>query len=209
MRRLIFDEEHETFRASVRRFFQNEIAPNGARWRAQGFVDRWAFTKAGEQGYLLPWAPEEFGGIGVDDFRYEQIVYEENIRYGETGFYLQLHSGLVAPYIRKLGTEAQKAAWLPACVKGQKILAIAMTEPGPGSDLAGLRTSAVDRGDHWLVDGAKTYISNGQLADLVIVAARTVPDRRHGIGLFVVEVEMSGFRRGQRLHQIGLHAQDT
>src|SRR5260370_14412942 len=102
MRRLIFDEEHETFRASVRRFFQFEIAPHGARWRAQGFVDRWAFTKAGEQGYLLPWAPEEFDGIGVDDFRYEQIVCEENIRYRHTGLSPQLASGLVPPYIPKL-----------------------------------------------------------------------------------------------------------
>src|SRR6202453_5495836 len=209
MRRLIFDEEHEAFRASVRRFFQNEIAPHGARWRAQGFVDRWAFTKAGEQGYLLPWAPEEFGGIGVDDFRYEQIVYEENIRYGETGFYLQLHSGLVAPYIGKLGNEEQKARWLPACVRGEKILAIAMTEPGSGSDLAGMRSTAQDCGDHWLLNGSKTYISNGQLADLVIVAARSVEGSRYGIGLFVVEADMPGFKRGKRLEKMGLDAQDT
>jgi acyl-CoA dehydrogenase len=209
LRRLIFDPEHEEFRASVRRFFQKEIAPHGARWREQGFVDRWAYTKAGEQGYLLMWAPEVFGGSEVDDFRYEQIVYEENIRHGETGFYLQLHSGLVAPYIRHLGTEAQKARWLPDCVSGRKILAIAMTEPGSGSDLAGLRTTAEDRGDHWLLKGAKTYISNGQLADLIIVAARTVPDQRYGIGLFVVEAHMEGFRRGQRLQKMGLHAQDT
>lgn len=209
MRRLIFDAEHEEFRSSVRRFFQKEIAPHGARWRAQGFVDRWAFTKAGEQGYLLMWAPEEYGGSALADFRYEQIVYEENMRHGESGFYLQLHSGLVAPYIGKLGTVEQKAAWLPACASGQKILAIAMTEPGAGSDLAGLRTTAEDRGDHWLLNGSKTYISNGQLADLVIVAARSVPDQRYGIGLFVVEADMPGFRRGQRLHKMGLHAQDT
>jgi alkylation response protein AidB-like acyl-CoA dehydrogenase len=209
MRRLIFDAEHEEFRSSVRRFFQKEIAPHGARWRAQGFVDRWAYTKAGEQGYLLMWAPEAYGGSGVTDFRYEQIVYEENMRHGESGFYLQLHSGLVAPYIGKLGSVEQKAAWLPACISGQKILAIAMTEPGSGSDLAGLRSTAVDCGDHWLLNGSKTYISNGQLADLVIVAARTVPDQRYGIGLFVVEAEMPGFRRGQRLAKMGLHAQDT
>jgi alkylation response protein AidB-like acyl-CoA dehydrogenase len=209
MRRLIFDAEHEEFRSSVRRFFQKEIAPHGARWRAQGFVDRWAFTKAGEQGYLLMWAPEEYGGSALADFRYEQIVYEENIRHGESGFYLQLHSGLVAPYIGKLGTVEQKAAWLPACASGQKILAIAMTEPGSGSDLAGLRSTAEDRGDHWLLNGSKTYISNGQLADLMIVAARSVPDQRYGIGLFVVEADMPGFRRGQRLHKMGLHAQDT
>jgi len=209
MRRLIFDAEHEEFRSSVRRFFQKEIAPHGARWRAQGIVDRWAFTKAGEQGYLLMWAPEEYGGSALTDFRYEQIVYEENIRHGESGFYIQLHSGLVAPYIGKLGTAEQKAAWLPACASGQKILAIAMTEPGSGSDLAGLRTTAEDRGDHWLLNGSKTYISNGQLADLVIVAARSVPDQRYGIGLFVVEADMPGFRRGQRLQKMGLHAQDT
>jgi alkylation response protein AidB-like acyl-CoA dehydrogenase len=209
MRRLIFDADHEEFRSSVRRFFQKEIAPHGARWRSQGFVDRWAFTRAGEQGYLLMWAPEEYGGSALEDFRYEQIVYEENIRHGETGFYLQLHSGLVAPYIRKLGTVEQKAAWLPACVSGQKILAIAMTEPGSGSDLAGLRTTAEDRGDHWLLNGSKTYISNGQLADLVVVAARTVPEQRYGIGLFVVEADMPGFRRGQPLQKMGLHAQDT
>jgi alkylation response protein AidB-like acyl-CoA dehydrogenase len=155
------------------------------------------------------WAPEEYGGSALADFRYEQIVYEENIRHGESGFYIQLHSGLVAPYIGKLGTEEQKARWLPACSSGQKILAIAMTEPGSGSDLAGLRTTAEDRGDHWLLNGSKTYISNGQLADLVIVAARSVPDQRYGIGLFVVEADMPGFRRGQRLQKMGLHAQDT
>jgi alkylation response protein AidB-like acyl-CoA dehydrogenase len=209
MRRLIFDADHEEFRASVRRFFQKEIAPHGARWRKQGFVDRWAYTKAGELGYLLMWAPEEYGGSAVTDFRYEQIVYEENMRHGESGFYLQLHSGLVAPYIGKLGSVQQKSAWLPACVSGQKILAIAMTEPGSGSDLAGMRSTAVDCGDHWLLNGAKTYISNGQLADLVIVAARTVPEQRYGIGLFVVEADMPGFRRGQRLEKMGLHAQDT
>src|ERR1700722_12923775 len=209
MRRLIFDAEHEEFRSSVRRFFQKEIAPHGARWREQGCVDRWAFTKAGEQGYLLMWAPEEYGGSALAGFRYEQIVYEENIRHGESGFYLQLHSGLVAPYIGKLGTVEQKAAWLPACASGQKILAIAMTEPGSGSDLAGLRTTAEDRGDHWLLNGSKTYISNGQLADLVIVAARSVPDSRYGIGLFVVEADMPGFKRGGRLHKMGLDAQDT
>jgi alkylation response protein AidB-like acyl-CoA dehydrogenase len=209
VRRLIFEAEHETFRASVRRFFQKEIEPHAHRWREQGFVDRWAYTKAGEQGYLLMWAAEEFGGSATDDFRFEQIVYEENIRYGEPGFYLQLHSGLVAPYINKLGTPEQKQAWLPPCVRGEKILAIAMTEPGSGSDLAGMRATAEDCGDHWLLNGSKTYISNGQLADLVIVAARTIPGQRHGIGLFVVEAGTPGFRRGQRLAKMGLHAQDT
>ena len=209
MRRLIFESEHDEFRASASRFFQKEIAPHAEKWREQGFVDRWAFTKAGAQGFLLMWADEKYGAAGVADFRYEQIVYEENIRYGEPGFYLQLHSGLVAPYIGKLGNEEQKARWLPACVRGEKILAIAMTEPGSGSDLAGMRSTAQDCGDHWLLNGSKTYISNGQLADLVIVAARSVPGARYGIGLFVVEADMPGFKRGGRLRKMGLDAQDT
>lgn len=209
MRRLIFEPEHEAFRASVRRFFQKEIGPHGAAWRAQGFVDRWAYTKAAEQGYLLMWAAEQYGGAACEDFRYEQIVYEENMAHGEPGFYLQLHSGLVAPYIGKLGTAAQKQMWLPACVRGERILAIAMTEPHSGSDLAGLSTNAREEDDCWVLQGSKTYISNGQLADLIIVAARTVPGQRYGIGLFVVEAGMRGFRRGRRLHKMGLHAQDT
>ncbi|MGH8250041.1 MAG: acyl-CoA dehydrogenase family protein [Steroidobacteraceae bacterium] len=209
MRRLIFEPEHEQFRASVRRFFQREIGPHAENWRAQGFVDRWAFAKAAEQGYLLMWADAKYGGSGVDDFRFEQIVYEENIRNGEPGFYLQLHSGLVAPYIGTLGNEEQKSRWLPPCVRGEQILAIAMTEPGSGSDLAGLKSTAEEHGDHWLLNGSKTYISNGQIADLVIVAARTAPHQRYGIGLFVVEAGMPGFKRGQRLHKMGLHAQDT
>jgi alkylation response protein AidB-like acyl-CoA dehydrogenase len=131
------------------------------------------------------------------------------MRYGEPGFYLQLHSGLVAPYIGKLGNEEQKARWLPACVRGEKILAIAMTEPGSGSDLAGMKSTAQDCGDHWLLNGSKTYISNGQLADLVIVAGRTDPSARYGIGLFVVEADMPGFTRGKRLAKMGLKAQDT
>jgi acyl-CoA dehydrogenase len=209
MRRLIFEPEHDAFRETVRRFFRNEIGPHGARWREQGHVDRWAYTKAGEQGYLLMWADEKYGGAGVEDFRYEQIVYEENIRHGEPGFYINLHSGLVAPYIDGLGDEEQKRRWLPKCASGESILAVAMTEPGAGSDLAGMKATAVDRGDHWLLNGSKTYISNGQLADLIIVAARTVPEQRYGIGLFVVAADMPGFKRGNRLHKMGLRAQDT
>src|SRR5690606_30011345 len=135
--------------------------------------------------------------------------YEENIRHGEIGFYINLHSGLVAPYINELGTEEQKMRYLPGCVSGDIILGIAMTEPGSGSDLAGLRTTAKDCGDHWLLNGSKTYISNGQIGDLFIVAARTVPDQRYGIGLFLVEAGMNGFKRGQRLAKMGLAAQDT
>ncbi|MFV3077120.1 acyl-CoA dehydrogenase family protein [Niveispirillum fermenti] len=209
MRRLIFLPEHDQFRDSARRFFQKEVAPHAERWRAQGHVDRDIYRKAGAAGLLLTWAEEGFGGSGITDFRFEQIIIEENIIHGEIGFYINLHSNLVAPYIDALGTQEQRQRLLPACVSGDRILAIAMTEPGAGSDLAGMRTRAEDKGDHWLLNGAKTYISNGILADLVIVAARTVPDRKHGLGLFMVEAGMEGFARGQRLKKMGLHAQDT
>lgn len=209
LRRNIFEAEHDTFRESARRFFQTEIAPHSVRWRDAGVVDREAYLKAGQQGYLMMWADERYGGAGVADFRYEQVLIEENIRYGEPCFYLNLHSRLVGPYIGHLGSEDQKQRFLPPCARGESILGIAMTEPGSGSDVAGLRTRAEDRGDHWLINGSKTYISNGQLADVVVVAARTTPDERYGIGLFLLERGMEGFERGPRLKKIGLHAQDT
>jgi acyl-CoA dehydrogenase len=209
MRRTIFEAEHDAFRDAARRFFQAEIAPHAERWRQAGVVDREAYLKAGEQGYLLLWADEQYGGAGVADFRYEQVLIEENIRHGEPGFFLNLHSRLVGPYFGQLGSDEQKSRFLPAFVKGEQILAVAMTEPGAGSDVAGMKTRAEDRGDHWLLNGSKTYISNGQLADVVVVAARTVPDQRYGIGLFVVERGMEGFERGRHLQKIGLHAQDT
>ena len=209
MERLIFDEEHEMFRDSVRSFMINEVQPHGEKWREQGIVDREAYLKAGEQGLLLMWADEKYGGAGVADFRYEQILMEELTLHGEAGFFLWLHSRLVAPYIAEFGTEEQKQRWLPKCVSGENILAIAMTEPGAGSDLASIRTKAEDKGDHFLLNGAKTYISNGILADLVIVAARTDPASRRGISLFVVERGMEGFERGANLAKMGLKSQDT
>ncbi len=209
MRRTIFEAEHDTFRDSARRFFQTEIAPHVDRWREAGVVDRDAFRKAAEQGYLLMWADEQYGGAGVADFRYEQVLIEENIRHGDPCFFMNLHSRLVGPYLGHLGTEEQKARLLPACVRGERILAVAMTEPDAGSDLAGMKTHAREAGDHWLLNGSKTYISNGQLADIVVVAARTDPEQRHGIGLFLVEREMPGFERGRNLKKIGLHGQDT
>ena len=209
MRRLIFEPEHEQFRDSVRKFFEREVAPHAERWREQGHVDRDIYRKAGEQGLLLTWADEAYGGLGIEDFRYEQIIIEENVSHGEIGFYINLHSNLVAPYIAGLGTEEQKRRFLPGCIRGDLILAVAMTEPGAGSDLAGMKASAVDKGDHWLLNGSKTYISNGQLADVVVVAARTDPNRKHGLGLFLVEAGMKGFERGKRLKKMGLDAQDT
>ena len=209
MDRNIFEEEHEIFRDAARSFLINEIQPHVDRWAEQEIVDREAFLKAGEQGLLCMWADEQYGGAGVPDFRYEQILLEENARYGDVGFFIFLHSRLVGPYIGALGTDEQKARWLPKCVSGENILAIAMTEPGTGSDLSAIRTRAEDKGDHFLLNGSKTFISNGILADLVIVAARTDAKSRHGISLFVVERGMEGFERGQNFKKMGMHSQDT
>jgi len=197
------------FRDSARSFLQNEIQPHADRWNEQEIVDREAFLKAGQQGLLCMWADEKYGGAGVADFRYEQILLEENAKYGDVGFFMFLHSRLVGPYIGELGTEDQKERWLPKCVSGENILAIAMTEPGAGSDVSGIRTRAEDKGDHYLLNGSKTYISNGILADLVIVAAKTDPNSSHGLSLLVVERGMEGFERGRNLKKMGMHSQDT
>jgi acyl-CoA dehydrogenase len=209
MKRLIFDAEHEQFRDSVVKFMQTEVGAHAEKWRAEGIVPRELYLKAGAQGLLCTWADEKYGGAGIDDFRFEQIIIEENMRHGDIGFYINLHNDLVAPYIAKLGTDEQKDRLMPGIVSGEKILAVAMTEPSTGSDLAGMRTSAIDQGDHWLLNGAKTYISNGILADVVVVAARTDPNSRHGLGLFLVERGMEGFERGRKLAKMGLKAQDT
>ncbi len=209
MERNIFDMEHEMFRDSVRKFLQREITPNIDAWRERGIVDREAFLKAGEQGLCLIWADEKFGGLGVDDFRFEQIIIEEMAHHGDPGFGLSLHSRLVAPYLGKLGNPEQQERFLPSCVRGETILGIAMSEPAAGSDVAGLRTRAEDKGDHFLLNGSKTYISNGINGDLFVVAARTVPDNPHGLGLFLVERGMEGFSRGRNLKKMGLKAQDT
>jgi acyl-CoA dehydrogenase family protein 9 len=209
MDRNIFEEEHEMFRDAARSFLINEIQPHVDKWTEQEIVDREAFLKAGEQGLLCMWADEKYGGAGVSDFRYEQILLEENARYGDVGFFMFLHSRLVGPYIGELGTEEQKARWLPKCVSGESILAVAMTEASAGSDISAIRTKAEDKGDHYLLNGSKTFISNGILADLVIVAAKTEPNSRHGLSLFVVERGMEGFERGQNFKKMGMHSQDT
>jgi acyl-CoA dehydrogenase len=209
MRRTIFQSEHEIFRDQARRFVQTEIAPHAERWRHQGYVDREAYRHAGENGYLLMWADERYGGAGVVDFRYEQIFYEENVRYGDIGFFATVHSRLIAPYIGHLGTDEQKQRILPGCVRGDTILGIAMTEPDTGSDLRGIRTIAKRTSGGWILRGAKTYISNGQIGDLFIVVARSGTESRNAFGLFLVERGMQGFRRGRNLEKIGLKAQDT
>lgn len=207
--RFHFEAEHEQFRDTCVRFLQQEATPHVDRWRQQGMVDRDIYRKAGEAGLLVMWAPEEYGGAGIADFRYDQVLMEEVIRQADIGLYFGLHSRLVAPYIGHLGTPEQKARWMPRVIGGETILGIAMTEPAAGSDLAGMKTRAEDHGDHWVLNGSKTYISNGILGDLFIVAARTVPDQKHGIGLFLVERGMPGFERGRHLKKLGLHAQDT
>ncbi|HXC49320.1 MAG TPA: acyl-CoA dehydrogenase family protein [Candidatus Limnocylindrales bacterium] len=209
MQRLPFTEEQEMFRQSAREFFKREIRPHSERWREAGIVDREAFEKAGQAGLLLIWADEKYGGLGLPDFRYEQILIEENAWYGDPCFFSTLHSRLVAPYIGNFGTEEQKARFLPRFATGESILAIAMTEPDAGSDLAGMKATAVRDGDDWILNGQKTYISNGILSDVVIVAAKTDPNATHAMGLFLVERGMPGFERGRNLAKMGMKAQDT
>lgn len=209
MKRLIFDDDHEMFRDSVRRFMQSEVAPHVEKWREQGACDPGVFRKAGEQGLLCMWVEEAYGGLGIADFRFEQVVIEETIRHGDVGLFLSLHSRLVGPYIGVLGSEALKQRLLPRCISGETILGIAMTEPNAGSDLAGMKSRAVRDGDDWILNGSKTYISNGINGGAFVVAARTVPDKPHAIGLFVVEAGMDGFSRGRNLKKMGLKTQDT
>ncbi len=209
MKRLIFKEDHEMFRDAVRRFMRSEIAPHVEQWREQGICDPAAFLRAGEQGLLCMWADEKYGGAGITDFRFEQIVIEETIRFGDIGLFLTLHSRLVGPYIGRLGSEELKQRLLPKCISGETILGIAMTEPGAGSDLAGIQTRAQRDGEDWIVNGSKTFISNGINGGAFVVAARTSADKPRGIGLFVVEADMPGFSRGRNLKKMGLKTQDT
>jgi len=209
MDRTIFNEDHEMFRDASRAFLINEIKPHVDKWNEAEIVDREAFLKAGEQGMLCMWADEKYGGAGITDFRFEQILIEENAKHGDVGFFMFLHNRLVGPYIGDLGTEEQKERWLPKCVSGEYILAVAMTEAGAGSDISGIRTKAEDKGDHYLLNGSKTFISNGILADLVIVAAKTDSNSSHGISLLVVERGMEGFERGKNMKKMGMHSQDT
>ncbi|HWU22094.1 MAG TPA: acyl-CoA dehydrogenase family protein [Nocardioides sp.] len=208
--REIFEPEHEDFRQTVRAFFEKEVAPFHADWERDGIVPRDLWLKAGDAGLLCFDVPEEYGGAGIDDFRFNVILSEEQTRLGANGPGFSVHSDIVVPYLLGLADDEQKQRWLPGCVTGETITAIAMTEPGAGSDLQGIRTTAVDQGDHYLLNGSKTFISNGINADLVVVVARTDPEAGHkGISLLVVERGMEGFERGRNLEKVGLHAQDT
>ncbi len=212
--REIFTPEHEAFRTTVRAFMDKEVKPFHDQWEKDGIVPRELWLKAGEQGLLCFDVPEEYGGPGVEDFRYNVIVSEEQARAGANGPGFSVHTDIIVPYLLSIANDEQKRRWLPGCVTGETITAIAMTEPGAGSDLQGIRTTArsidTDKGPAYLLNGSKTFISNGIHADLVIVVARTDPDAGHqGISLLVVERGMEGFERGRNLEKIGLHAQDT
>jgi alkylation response protein AidB-like acyl-CoA dehydrogenase len=212
MQRTLFEPEHEMFRESVRGFIAKELTPHNEAWERAGLVDREMFAKAGAQGFLGMAVPEEYGGGGVSDFRYNQVIAEE-VQHGgvnAAGLGWTLHNDICLPYFLTLTTDEQKARWLPGICSGELITAIAMTEPGIGSDLASMSTTAVLDGDHYVVNGSKTFITNGINADLVITAVKTDPTQRHaGMSLLVLERGMPGFERGRNLEKVGLHAQDT
>jgi alkylation response protein AidB-like acyl-CoA dehydrogenase len=210
MRRAIFDDEHEAFRETVATFLDKEVVPRHEQWERDGIVEREAWTKAGAQGLLGLQLDEQYGGGGTSDFRYNAVIGEEMTRRGVYGAAYTLFNDMIAPYLVAGATDEQKQRWFPALCSGETIAAIAMSEPGAGSDLQGIRTTALDAGDHYVLNGQKTFISNGILADLVVVVARTDPDAGHeGISLLVVERGMEGFERGRNLDKIGQHAQDT
>jgi acyl-CoA dehydrogenase len=197
--RTLFSSEHELFRNSVRKFFEQHAAPFHAQWEKQGHIDRTLWNRAGEQGMLCSHLPEEYGGMGAD-FLYTTVVIEEISRLGLTGIGFSLHSDIVAPYILHYGSEALRLKYLPKLVSGELVTAIAMTEPGAGSDLQGVKTTAVLDGDEYVINGSKTFITNGFLADLVIVVAKTDPKAgAKGTSLFVVEAGTPGFAKGKRL----------
>lgn len=211
MPRELFDEEHELFRESFRAFVEKEISPFHETWEKEGKVDKSMFRAAGAAGFLGTAVPEEYGGGGNPDFRFNIIMNEELQRAGVTGsgLCLTLHNDIVQPYLLS-ANEEQKARWLPGFCSGEIMTAIGMTEPGTGSDLASIRTTAVRDGDHYVVNGAKTFITNGINSDLVVVAATHDPAKRHrGISLLVVEDGMEGFERGRMLDKVGLKSQDT
>jgi len=210
-RNLPFTEEHELFRQSLKEFIAREVAPHYSQWEKAGIVPREIWEKCGAQGFLLPWVDEKYGGFQAD-YLFSVIVMEELASAGFIGLFLSLHSDIVAPYITRFGSDEQIQKYIPACVSGETILAIAMTEPGAGSDLASIRTTAVREGDSWVINGQKTFISNGILSDLVVVAAKTgdkSTPAHQSISLFLVERDTPGFKRGKPMEKIGLKAQDT
>ena len=210
MKRSIFEADHDAYRDSVRNFLDKEVVPHHAQWEKDAIVPRDVWEKAGEQGMLGFNVPEEFGGGGIDDFRFNAVQAEEMIKIGASGLGFIIQTDLVTGYLLQAATEEQKARWFPKIASGETITAIAMTEPGTGSDLQNIKTTAIKDGDHYVVNGSKTFITNGINADLVIVVAKTDPEQgAHGISLIVLERGMEGFERGRNLDKMGLKAQDT
>ncbi|GAB5096563.1 acyl-CoA dehydrogenase family protein [Caballeronia sp. GAFFF2] len=207
--RTVFRDDHEMLRTSVRRFLERECVPKQAEWDKTGRVDRETWLKAGREGLLCLTLPAEYGG-GGGDFGHAAVLNEEVNRAGLSGLGFGVHSDVIAPYIARIGSEEQKQKWLPKVCSGEAILAIAMTEPGTGSDLKSVRTSAVRDGDEYVINGSKTFISNGLNADLIIVICKTDPSAgSKGVSLIVVEATRAGFRRGRKLDKVGMHGQDT
>ncbi len=212
MKRAIFNDEHAMFRDAFRRFVEKEITPNFLAWEQAGIVPRELFAAAGANGFLALQAPEAFGGGGTRDFRFNAIIGEELMYAGTggAGLGITLHNDITLPYFLELTTEEQKQRWLPGICNGSLVTAVAMTEPGIGSDLASMSTTAMRDGDHYVVNGSKTFITNGINADLVITAVKTDPSQKHkGMTLMVLERGMDGFTRGRNLDKIGMHSQDT
>ena len=212
MRRTLFDDTHDEFRSAFRSFLEREAVPHNARWEAEGIVDRSLFSVAGASGFLGMEVPEKYGGGGVKDFRFNVVIAEELQRadVNAAGLGLTLHNDICLPYFLHLTDDEQKQRWLPGICAGEQITAVAMTEPGIGSDLASMSTTAIRDGDHYIVNGSKTFITNGINADLVITAVKTDPAQRHrGMSLLVLERGMEGFERGRNLEKVGMHAQDT
>jgi alkylation response protein AidB-like acyl-CoA dehydrogenase len=210
MARTLFDSEHDDFRALVKEFIAREIAPHAEEWEEAGIVDKAVYKAAAKAGVLGFSVPTEYGGLGIDDFRYNAIVAEELAVGRSSGVALTLLNDIIAPYLLRLTNEEQRQRWLTRLAAGDMTWAIAMSEPGAGSDLAGIRTSARREGDAWVINGQKTFISNGILSDAVVVVCRTDPDAGHqGFSLIVVEDGTPGFERGRKLKKMGHHAQDT
>lgn len=210
MDRKIFDDEHNDYRAAVRQFLAQRVVPDYADWEQAGVVPRSLFTESAELGAFAA-VPEEFGGAGIRDFRFNAILAEEaaSLAVAPAMLGVTLQADVCMPYLLDLTNDEQKARWLPGVASGELIVAIGMTEPGTGSDLSGIATTAVRQGDDYVVNGAKTFITNGVNADLVITAVRTGPDPHRGLSLLVIERGMPGFERGRNLDKVGLHAQDT
>ncbi|TPG35951.1 acyl-CoA dehydrogenase family protein [Mycolicibacterium hodleri] len=210
MKRLIFEEEHEQLRETARQFLEKECAPYAEKWESDRIVDRDAYVAAGKYGLIGFNLPEKFGGGGVDDFRFNAVIVEEFSKYGAASPGLSLQNDIVGPYFANLANEQQQERWLPGYITGELIGAVAMTEPGAGSDLAGIKTSAVRDGDDWILNGSKTFISAGINSDLVVVVTRTNAEAGHkGFSLLIVERDMEGFTRGRKLDKMGQHFADT